>query len=700
MKQKIPNLIIIAILLLSIAMSFLSPVETKAFPILNNQESRSVDFAQEVNVVGDSVIYSDNVVYLEAYPHTLYSSGWVNLKYKLLNYNGTVDIVAGFNDSNLHITESQVFESVNHANYVDTVDNVTFKPDKVLSEESTISKADIGDEQLNSKKTKVTYEKDQKTDNVTIAYSNSENSTYTYKVKNKQLVVSSYDDWNKPIKTKQSANISYAGASKWESIATAKHSSSNTYYMTRVWIDVPFSGTNVISGKYNIGLKPSNLTIEQAKNANQLWIIDPWYSASWTYRKSISLSRASGAVTNFQFPIKVYYGSGTDGTETIAGVTGGKIYTSSHCATDFKDIRFTTSDGSTLLYQYLESKTDSNNAVFWVKFDSIGTGATTFYMYYGNSGATVSSDGNNTFVLFDNFPGAAIDTSKWEHDTASTSVSSNTMSLSVTAGTRILHMKSYYGVNYRVRMYAKDTTSTGDAYLNKGLTNTGFDRTIVWRSAINASSKWLSSCYNGTLTATERVTRDANYHTFDVFRISSSSVKYSVDDGTIYEETTNIPTDDLTPGFYVYSDTGTSQIDCQRIYLMQHLATGPAFGSYGSEETLTYPTVTSSAATSVVMTTATANGNITGLGSDSSCTKEGIVYGTTSQTKPTDGTASNATAYASYTENSGTYSTGTFTVSMSSLGTNTTYYYRTFAKNTKGYSYSTDEQSFTTTGYG
>jgi len=97
----------------------------------------------------------------------------------------------------------------------------------------------------------------------------------------------------------------------------------------------------------------------------------------WTYRKSITLSRASGAVTNYQMKLLV---------GESAGATGEDVDCNGHVQTDFDDLRFTTSDGQTLLDYWIESitgTTPNQLATVWIEFDSIGTGATTFYMYYG-----------------------------------------------------------------------------------------------------------------------------------------------------------------------------------------------------------------------------------------------------------------------------------------------------------------------------
>jgi len=134
-----------------------------------------------------------------------------------------------------------------------------------------------------------------------------------------------------------------------------------------------------------------------------------WLSG-WTYRKSVTLSRVSGVVTNYQMKVLVGESSGASGAD---------VHCEGHCKTDFADLRFTNSDGTTLLDYWIESisgTTPNQLATVWIEFDSIGTSATTFYMYYGNPGAGAASDGDSTFILFDDFNGSSLDTGKWNNN--------------------------------------------------------------------------------------------------------------------------------------------------------------------------------------------------------------------------------------------------------------------------------------------
>ncbi len=120
------------------------------------------------------------------------------------------------------------------------------------------------------------------------------------------------------------------------------------------------------------------------------------------YRKSHVINSATGAGTGYQVKVTVHYGAGSD--------SGGDVYLGGKCRTDFGDVRFASSDGSTQLSYWVESKTDSDNAVCWVKVaDDLGS-SRTIYAYYGNASAATASSGDATFVFFDDFSG---DLSKW-----------------------------------------------------------------------------------------------------------------------------------------------------------------------------------------------------------------------------------------------------------------------------------------------
>lgn len=133
-----------------------------------------------------------------------------------------------------------------------------------------------------------------------------------------------------------------------------------------------------------------------------------WWDADWQYCKSITITGATGAGTNYQMPFHVYNGSGSDSGEDV--YLDGKSL-----AADYADVRFLAEDNVTVLdcWQFNTSATAS---YFWVEIaDTLeGSGnSTTIYLYYGNSAATPVSDGADTFIIFDDFNDNSIDTGKW-----------------------------------------------------------------------------------------------------------------------------------------------------------------------------------------------------------------------------------------------------------------------------------------------
>jgi fibronectin-binding autotransporter adhesin len=101
----------------------------------------------------------------------------------------------------------------------------------------------------------------------------------------------------------------------------------------------------------------------------------------------------------------------------------------------------------------------------------------------------------------------------------------------------------------------------------------------------------------------------------------------------------------------------------------------------------TAPTITSPTSASASTTTVTLGGNITSIGC-ANVTERGIYYSTSNGFADGAGTKVSAT--------SSSFSTGVFTISVSSLTPSTTYYYKAFATSTNGTVY-TSQGSFSTT---
>jgi len=118
-----------------------------------------------------------------------------------------------------------------------------------------------------------------------------------------------------------------------------------------------------------------------------------WFDSDWKKRKSVTIINSGSAQTDYQINLTVPYDSDMQ--------------------SDFDDLRFANSDGDLLDY-WLQSKTDGVQATVWVEADNVaGSGNTTIYMYYSNTSVSSGSNGEATFLLFDDFDDGVINPIKW-----------------------------------------------------------------------------------------------------------------------------------------------------------------------------------------------------------------------------------------------------------------------------------------------
>lgn len=131
----------------------------------------------------------------------------------------------------------------------------------------------------------------------------------------------------------------------------------------------------------------------------------------WKYRKKINITGQSGAGTNYQLLLKVGESAGSSGADFNLGGLSAKFPSDKN---DGGDLRFTLSDGIVLLDFWVEevSGTAPNRvAKIWVKvLDDLGTNKS-IYCYFGNISAYNYSNGDRTFLFFDDFDG---DLSNWD----------------------------------------------------------------------------------------------------------------------------------------------------------------------------------------------------------------------------------------------------------------------------------------------
>ncbi|MFC1587309.1 DUF2341 domain-containing protein [Planctomycetota bacterium] len=111
----------------------------------------------------------------------------------------------------------------------------------------------------------------------------------------------------------------------------------------------------------------------------------PWYDTDWTYRQTITITNNDLAVSLSEFQVLLDINS--------AGLIGG-----GQMLADGADIRFTGTDGTTILDHWVESGINTANTQIWVQIDSLPANSSIdIFMYYDNAGAADASDEFETF---------------------------------------------------------------------------------------------------------------------------------------------------------------------------------------------------------------------------------------------------------------------------------------------------------------
>ena len=156
---------------------------------------------------------------------------------------------------------------------------------------------------------------------------------------------------------------------------------------------LPYTGT----GSFNQGIGTTVYNVTDANGCPASTSVTvarsvAWLDPAWQYRDFVEVSNPGGTtLTDFQ--VQVNLNSSFDFSRANA---------------DGSDIRFTSSDGTTVLPYWIETWSPATeNATIWVKINEIPATGTDIYMYYGNTAAVGASSGDNTFLFFDDFSSVA-----------------------------------------------------------------------------------------------------------------------------------------------------------------------------------------------------------------------------------------------------------------------------------------------------
>jgi len=340
---------------------------------------------------GDKV-YVDNSSWgkLEAYPHTIHSSGWVYFNVTVYKDFGDLDFLWGFNTTEVKPVKAEFYKphfvnwTTNHSAFFYNVSSISV----------TDEPCDYGNE-YNSYKRKITYqvcsqwnettwecEKYNTTSAVVCFDSYEQNETnYTafWHTNHSRI-----EDWLDVGKYLDHTEYNYDGMDKWWFIKNFEVEPNKTY-TARAYVKVPVT-TEGTSGKYYFAVKRSAETLSEAISSGHFMVLDPWWNASWSRKCPIHINNTgnSNALTDYQVMINITYDSDMN--------------------SNFSDIRVVNETSGTAIPYWIENKSDGNWCKIWFNASYIPASSwcnDTYYIYYGNPSASSASDGDATFEFIE-----------------------------------------------------------------------------------------------------------------------------------------------------------------------------------------------------------------------------------------------------------------------------------------------------------
>jgi hypothetical protein len=220
---------------------------------------------------------------------------------------------------------------------------------------------------------------------------------------------------------------------------------------------------------------------------------------------------------------------------------------------DFSDLRFTDDTNTAELDYWIENFTTSVNASVWVEMPLISaSGITSIYMYYKNPAALTASNGNNTFLFFEDWlTNPCLPDSKYVNISSPNVVCANSIMTFTGEDSTNFKTDAMFGKGYAERTRHRTTKTNGDAHIGfaTAYPNTNW---VMFSGADNSNDTQLRIGGENYYKLWEE---DGLWHTYDIAIVSASSTLGRVDG--INQTLVNIAVT-LPMGVWFNSNTGQS----------------------------------------------------------------------------------------------------------------------------------------------
>lgn len=267
------------------------------------------------------------------------------------------------------------------------------------------------------------------------------------------------------------------------------------------------------------------------------------------------------------------------------------------CRADFGDVRFTKSDGTTLLDYWIEEKTDGDKAIFWIEVaDDLSTVDRTIYTYYGKNDATSISGGPNTFLLFDDFLGSSWDTNTWQtvgSPSISVSDSKITVSKDGYSGSWSAHgLKTKTFMADEARILTKAKTSSTHASITAGYACSQFTSKGA-RNGFGFSGGYIFNEADGRdegetfTTAWDQAYSTDTFYSLFLYRWETSYAKEFIDGNYKNQVTSSVRDGNRNIAVWIEewgTYSGSRDLTVDWVAVAKYVDPEPSHGSWGNEE--------------------------------------------------------------------------------------------------------------------
>ena len=306
-----------------------------------------------------------------------------------------------------------------------------------------------------------------------------------------------------------------------------------------------------------------------------------WYNEAWNYRKSVIINAGEfGTPTYYQVQIPVTYDSDMQA--------------------DFDDIRFTDLDGVTLLDFWLESKTDSTSAVFWVEvIDNLGFFVdVTIYMYYGNDVVSSASNGTATFLMYEDWASESVRSEVWDIVTPDGSVSYNAAGAShgtiakfeANNGAFAYKITSDYDTASPIAvMFRSNIEITGAG--NSARQGSGYDGAFAFNLVQSVIGTQTFYVYDDDGNQDSQAMDNAYFDNWITYQITRNGTNSKLYADTVLIETASCSPDIITtnPAASIMVGDAEDYLYSDWVAVRKFVDEEPAFDSFGEEEEYTPP---------------------------------------------------------------------------------------------------------------